>query len=61
MDSYEHKVHRTTIKTPVFTIVDWASWDGTEMPALSTATQISADVREELNDALPDWANAKTA
>jgi hypothetical protein len=32
-DSYEHKVHRTTITVPTFTIVGWTTWDG-EMPII---------------------------
>jgi hypothetical protein len=52
VDSYEHKVHRTTVEFPVFTIVGWADWDGTEVPEPSAAAQ----VKQELNDDLPDWA-----
>ena len=33
-DSYVHKVHRTEIITPKFTIVGWTTWDG-DMPTVS--------------------------
>jgi hypothetical protein len=52
--SYEHRVHRTTVEFPIFSIVDWAHWDGVDAPPPTDAQQ----VRGELNDALPDWANA---
>ena len=54
VDSYEHKVHRTTVEFPVFTIVDWATWDGEEAPKLTKSEQL----KEELDDDLPDFARA---
>jgi hypothetical protein len=66
--SYEHKVHRTTVKFPTFTIVDWAMWsDDDAVPAQTTPKALppaeakKRAVREELNDDLPDWAKAVVA
>ena len=56
--SYEHKVHRTTVEFPIFTIVDWGSWDCDDVPALTAPEQKSAALRDELNDDLPAWAKA---
>ena len=46
--SYEHKVHRTTVEFPVFTIVDWAAWDGAEVVKITK----SDEIKDELNDEL---------
>jgi len=46
VDSYEHRVHRTTVTFPVFRIVGWGNWESGE----------EASVKEVLNDDLPDWA-----
>jgi hypothetical protein len=55
VDSYKHKIHRTTVEFPVFKIVDWATWDGPEAPALPSPSQ---RIREELDDDLPDWSKS---
>jgi hypothetical protein len=61
-DSYEHKVHRTTIITPVFSIVDWAEWNG-HMPTIPSPMKalppggVTADdprtLSQELDDDIP--------
>ena len=53
--SYEHKVHRTEIAFPIFTIVDWDFWDeaDTMLPSYTTADDPRTQVRDEIDDDLP--------
>ena len=43
-DSYEHKVHRTTIKVPTFEIVGWEPWDENAQP-------VPTEPREQVGEA----------
>ena len=56
-DSYEHKVHRTEIAFPIFTIVDWDFWDEADttaaLPSYTTADDPRTQVRDEIDDEFP--------
>ena len=54
VDSYDHKVHRTTVTIPVFKIIGWGDWDNAE--GLTLADEVKPNLSKELNDDLPDWA-----
>jgi hypothetical protein len=58
-DSYFNETYRTDIEFPVFRIVDWATWDGQEVPPLAIAQ--AKEMKEELNDELPDFAKCAAA
>ena len=57
--SYEHKVHRTEIAFPVFTIVDWDYWDEADresaaaLPSWATADDPRTQIQDELEDEIP--------
>ena len=57
--SYEHKVHRTEIAFPVFTIFDWDYWDEADrasaaaLPSWATADDPRTQIRDELEDEIP--------
>ena len=54
--TYQHKKFGK-VPNPVFEVVRWATWDGSEAPPEATPReQIAAD----LDDALPDFAPLKT-
>jgi hypothetical protein len=48
-ESYIHKVHHNTIKTPVFEMMGWDGWDGSERPPQDEKAQ----VKHLLNDSIP--------
>ena len=50
--TYQHKKFGK-VPNPVFEIVRWATWDGSEAPPEATPSE---QIRAELNDALPDFA-----
>jgi hypothetical protein len=59
-DTYLHKVHKSDVIIPTFTIIDWAPWDlgpGKKLtlppPGWSTPDDPRTQIREELDDAIP--------
>lgn len=48
-DSYEHKVHRTTIRVPTFEIMGWEAWDENAPAPAKAADKFS----EVLDDEIP--------